>query len=497
MKTTNTPPSLSLRILTKKYKVAIILVSIALALAVVGIVLASVGWGSDHEENEELKQDTNEKIKQLQKEINLLIKIVMNQTKQIDVLTRDQGNLRDFSHKISSNLGHYIKIPHVLHLLEICVVNKNPNLNECRDFIKRLNGCGEQLVDCDNIAKNVCEVNRKEDKKNCGVCGYVARNGQCIDGVEPDVDPIICPIAGYEVCNGACTDVPSDVNNCGSCGFNCSAHQNANFNPFCENGVCITDSQQPCIDGYTECGSSCVNFQNDPLNCGSCNYNCENAIPNSISYCQSGRCQINQTDPCLPGFEECDNDICVDVSNDPKNCGGCDIDCNSDLPNGNNFCSNGVCYPNQTDPCLPGFAYCPAAPYYQHDPPRTDICVNTTSDANNCGSCYVDCNILSACLSPPDSTYYYEQCDNPFDPSKPNPTVFTTFYPNTAYCDNSRCFYPHNNYGDKLECSAEANYASPYGELNNIQGVVQYSTGDCDPLNCNACGVQNEYCCDN
>ncbi len=492
MKTTNTPPSLSLRILTKKYKVAIILVSIALALAVVGIVLASVGWGSDHEENEELKQDIEEQIKHLQKEINLLIKIVMNQTKQIDVLTRDQGNLRDFSHRISSDLGHYIKIPHVLHLLEICVVNKNPNLNECRDFIERLNGCGEERVDCDNLYKNVCEVNRKEDKKNCGVCGYVARNGQCVNGLEPDVEPPTCPIAGYDLCNNTCINVQSDPENCGSCGNPCS-YQNPNFNPFCFEGGCIIDRQQPCIDGYSECNNNnvlyCVDFESDPLNCGACNYNCENAIPNSNSYCQSGRCQINQNDPCLPGFEECDNDRCIDVSNDPKNCGGCDIDCNSDLPNGNNFCSNGVCYPNTTDPCLPGFDYCPASPYATN--PRTDICVNTTNDVNNCGSCYVDCNILSACLSLGYSVYYGGQC---VDTDQPNPIVFNGFRADTASCANSQCFYPVEYYGNDFDCAVTSNFGTNY-DSGNVQGVVHYSTGNCDPLNCGACGVNDDYCC--
>ena len=65
-------------------------------------------------------------------------------------------------------------------------------------------------------------------------------------------------------------------------------------------GVCAV----ACTTGRTCCGGTCVNLQNDPLNCGTCGRRCEGNTP----YCGDGTCQ---QPPCDPQVELCaPNSIC-------------------------------------------------------------------------------------------------------------------------------------------------------------------------------------------
>ena len=65
-------------------------------------------------------------------------------------------------------------------------------------------------------------------------------------------------------------------------------------------GVCAV----ACTTGRDCCGGSCVNLQNDPLNCGVCGRRCEGGTP----YCGDGNCQQA---PCEPNVELCaPNSIC-------------------------------------------------------------------------------------------------------------------------------------------------------------------------------------------
>jgi hypothetical protein len=59
-------------------------------------------------------------------------------------------------------------------------------------------------------------------------------------------------------------------------------------------GVCAV----ACTIGRDCCGGGCVNLQNDPLNCGVCGRRCEGATP----YCGDGNCQ---QPPCEPNVELC------------------------------------------------------------------------------------------------------------------------------------------------------------------------------------------------
>jgi len=72
-------------------------------------------------------------------------------------------------------------------------------------------------------------------------------------------------------------------------------------------GVCAV----ACTTGRSCCGGGCVNLQNDPLNCGMCGNRCEGATP----YCGDGTCQQPPCDPpvelCAPGSICCGSTCCA------------------------------------------------------------------------------------------------------------------------------------------------------------------------------------------
>ncbi len=86
--------------------------------------------------------------------------------------------------------------------------------------------------------------------------------------------PAVCP-SGKTSCNGACVDLSSDPNHCGSCGTSCDAL-------FCSASTCSAT----CGVGLSACGQSCVNLAADPANCGLCGNACAPGAACSVSVCQ-------------------------------------------------------------------------------------------------------------------------------------------------------------------------------------------------------------------
>ena len=107
----------------------------------------------------------------------------------------------------------------------------------------------------------------------------------------------------------------------GAAGCNpaCAADQN------CVNANCVcTDAAE------TNCGGSCVDLNDDPLNCGSCG-----------NVCVSGSCLPGNgkgTCDCPSPYTQCGPE-CVDTYADAAHCGGCDIECGAPTPN----CDLGNC----------------------------------------------------------------------------------------------------------------------------------------------------------
>jgi hypothetical protein len=172
-----------------------------------------------------------------------------------------------------------------------------------------------------------------------------------------------CP-SGQVICSGICTDITSDVKNCGRCGNLC------HIGEICKHGKCVCPSNQ------TNCSGYCSDIMKDVMNCGECGNICSNG-----STCEEGECE------CPSGEVDC-NGNCTDINKfvkDVKNCGGCGNRC----PNGAT-CKSGkcVCPSGQKCACPQGLTNC------------SGYCRNISNDVNNCGKCGFVCgNALGAYCS--------------------------------------------------------------------------------------------------
>ncbi|MSP62204.1 MAG: hypothetical protein EXR72_18100 [Myxococcales bacterium] len=105
------------------------------------------------------------------------------------------------------------------------------------------------------------------------------------------------------------------------------------------------------VSGMSCCGNLCLDTSNDPKNCGGCGKIC--APVHSKGSCTGGACKAGA---CDPGWADCNTDPkdgCeVNLHVDPDNCTACGMKCA--LPNAINACANG-CY---THACSPGFSDC-------------------------------------------------------------------------------------------------------------------------------------------
>jgi Stigma-specific protein, Stig1 len=161
---------------------------------------------------------------------------------------------------------------------------------------------------------------------------------------------------GTENCDGTCTVVELDPDNCGVCGNVCDAEE------VCAAGECVLE----CVGGTEACGGACVNTDNDPDHCGGCDSPC-----GADEVCSSGSCGTT----CVGGTTNCDGS-CVNTDNDPAHCGGCDSPCAA-----GEVCSNGTC----SLECVGGTTNCGG------------LCVNTDTDVDHCSGCSLPCDQGEVC----------------------------------------------------------------------------------------------------
>lgn len=284
----------------------------------------------------------------------------------------------------------------------------------CHQGKCRGTGCNDGYGDCNGIVDDGCEAYFREDPKNCGGCGIVCPAGvRCLNFYCGG-----CPPGRVTCGNDGCVDLNSNDKHCGACRFDCLKNQPDGGLPApppnmyygCGGGTCgelkcvkdnnhtwancngdLTDgcevdlaapdpdhgrpfldrnncgacgnvcaagklcfaaafNQPPacnCDDGLTRCDTTCVDLDNDPFNCGACGYHCDGAIPGTgtKNACVKGRCAIE----CAEGLADCNQnplDGCeAKILSDPTNCGGCGIQC--DIAAGQP-CVNGQCL---TKPC--------------------------------------------------------------------------------------------------------------------------------------------------
>lgn len=138
---------------------------------------------------------------------------------------------------------------------------------------------------------------------------------------------------GAQECNGSCTVIARDSQNCGACGKACAAGE------VCSAGTCSSS----CGSNTTKCGAECVDTKTDDRNCGSCGKACmmgevcmAGACTGSCGgmVCKPGEvCNANKCQQfCAQGQTACaagdgGTPTCSDPQTDDKNCGGCGKAC--------------------------------------------------------------------------------------------------------------------------------------------------------------------------
>ena len=146
--------------------------------------------------------------------------------------------------------------------------------------------CDDIDQDCDGDPHNGFDLNT--DNANCGKCGER------------------CDTREKSCCEGGCWDLKEfseDAQNCGSCGNVCKANQ------FCCQSQCVTvdfngghtipgpiadfcQCDVACRDGESCCGKSCVDLANDPENCGACGHSCKNILGGDGRCCGTDCCGV-------------------------------------------------------------------------------------------------------------------------------------------------------------------------------------------------------------
>jgi hypothetical protein len=123
------------------------------------------------------------------------------------------------------------------------------------------------LCGCGLVCQAAC-VNPMTDVNNCGACGKVCPVGGSCVGAN-----CVCP-TGDTVCSNTCVNEQTDSNNCGACGSPCPTGGT------CQSAKCV------CAAGATLCSGACVNVLTDAQNCGMCGKPCAASTP----VCVQGTC---------------------------------------------------------------------------------------------------------------------------------------------------------------------------------------------------------------
>lgn len=221
-----------------------------------------------------------------------------------------------------------------------------------------LGGCG-QNIDCQPGGTNcsgAC-VSLVTDAANCGICGLHCRT----DEYCTQADCRTYCGAGQSNCDGSCLPTANDPSHCGGCETACDGGE------YCDAGKC-SDSCSGVLCKYSG-EKRCVHLADDPQHCGGCNQPCD-----AGQECRHGECRA----ACAEGREDCSG-VCVDLDHDPANCGqcgnGCDlgVSCHSGICGGPKGCSGEDCS------CAKNETICDAT------------CVDTQTDADNCGKCAAAC----------------------------------------------------------------------------------------------------------
>ena len=188
-------------------------------------------------------------------------------------------------------------------------------------------------------------------------CGGATAATSTVDASAPDGETAVpAPFcaSGKTTCDGACTDLASNQDNCGACGLACQPMER------CQHGACTFIG---CDPNLVVCDGICNTFD-DPKTCGSCATACPTGQVCSLQKC---------TTACAAGLTTCDG-ACANLAIDKYNCGACGKTC--DLS-----CVAGKC----TSDCPAGWKSCVAG------------CRDIANDRLHCGICGNECAAGESC----------------------------------------------------------------------------------------------------
>jgi len=237
------------------------------------------------------------------------------------------------------------------------------------------------FADCNKEVGDGCEADLRCDPKNCGGCGVTCPSGVlCIEG------NCGCPAgltACGEACLAQCVHLASNDWSCGECGIACPFPEDPSTVPpnsyvGCGDSKCETAK---CFEGFADCngdfeGDGCeIELSSDPQNCGACGKACAPG-----QFCQDKICR------CAPQETNCalidGTPFCVNLETDPQNCGVCSHLCpQPPFDTGKEICRYGRCALE----CPSGYADC-------DDRVDNGCETFIAADPRNCGGCGVQCD---------------------------------------------------------------------------------------------------------
>lgn len=218
--------------------------------------------------------------------------------------------------------------------------------------------CSGTLADCDSDP-TTCETDIGSSMQHCGACNVACTSGAGATGATCSAG--VCEVTGCVGnlldCNGVAADgcevdPLTNVQNCGGCGITCSASGGA---PVCNQGSCEAACSSPFDDCDSDPTTCETNLTTSTEHCLVCGNACTLTGGATSATCGPTGCRVAS---CSGTLVDCDgqflNGCEVDTTTDPNNCLGCGNVCYFG-PNTIAGCSAAGCV---NLGCAPGFADC-------------------------------------------------------------------------------------------------------------------------------------------